>query len=57
MRFAPIVHQMEAVGLNALGIVGLISFLIGAVMVNQGAIQLSKFGADVFVSTCIGKII
>lgn len=54
IRLVPMVYQMEAVGLKAMGIVGLISFLIGAVMVNQGAIQLAKFGADVFVIDLLG---
>lgn len=49
LRLAPLVHQMEHVGLKAMPIVGLISFLIGAVIVNQGAVQLRKFGADVLV--------
>lgn len=49
IRLAPTVHQMELVGVRALPIVGLISFLIGAVIVNQGAIQLRQFGADIFV--------
>ena len=56
LRLVPLLHQIEMVGLNAMGIVGLISFLIGAVMVNQGAIQLSKFGADVFVIDMLGII-
>lgn len=54
IRLAPLVHQMDVVGLRAMGIVGLISFLIGAVMVNQGAIQLEKFGADIFVIDMLG---
>ena len=54
IRLIPVVHQMEATGLRAMGIVGLISFLIGAVMVNQGAIQLAKFGADIFVIDMLG---
>lgn len=56
IRFIPLVHQMDAVGVKAMGIVGLISFLIGAVMVNQGSIQLAKFGADVFVIDMLGII-
>jgi len=54
IRLVPVVHQMEVVGLQSMGIVGLISFLIGAVMVNQGAIQLAKFGADIFVIDMLG---
>jgi phospholipid/cholesterol/gamma-HCH transport system permease protein len=54
IRLIPLIHQMDVVGLRAMGIVGLISFLIGAVMVNQGAIQLEKFGADIFVIDMLG---
>lgn len=54
IRLVPVVHQMEVIGLQSMGIVGLISFLIGAVMVNQGAIQLAKFGADIFVIDMLG---
>ncbi|TNE61726.1 MAG: MlaE family lipid ABC transporter permease subunit [Alphaproteobacteria bacterium] len=54
LRLIPTLHQMEVVGLQSMGIVGLISFLIGAVMVNQGAIQLAKFGADIFVIDMLG---
>ena len=54
IRITPLVHQLDVVGLKAMGIVGLISFLIGAVMVNQGAAQLAKFGADIFVIDMLG---
>jgi phospholipid/cholesterol/gamma-HCH transport system permease protein len=54
VRLVPIIHQMEVVGMQAMGIVGLISFLIGAVLVNQGSIQLAKFGADIFVIDMLG---
>lgn len=54
VRLIPIIHQMDVTGMRAMGIVGLISFLIGAVMVNQGAIQLAKFGADIFVIDMMG---
>lgn len=54
VRLIPIIHQMDVTGMRAMGIVGLISFLIGAVMVNQGAIQLARFGADIFVIDMMG---
>ena len=54
LRLIPLMHQIDVVGFRAMGIVGLIAFLIGAVMVNQGAIQLSKFGADIFVIDMLG---
>jgi phospholipid/cholesterol/gamma-HCH transport system permease protein len=48
IRFTALVSQMEQAGLNALPIVGLISFLVGLVLAYQGADQLSRFGAQVF---------
>ena len=48
-RLTPLVYHMEHVGLKALPIVGLISFLIGVVIAYQGAEQLRRFGAEVFV--------
>ncbi len=48
LRLAALVHQMEETGLNALPIIGLLSFLVGVVFAYQGADQLRRFGADVF---------
>jgi phospholipid/cholesterol/gamma-HCH transport system permease protein len=49
IRWTPLFHHMEKVGLNAVPIVALISFLIGIVLAYQGATQLQKFGAEIFV--------
>ena len=49
LRLTPLVHHMEQVGLNAVPIVGLISFLIGIVLAFQGSSQLQRLGAEVFV--------
>lgn len=49
VRWTALVHQLEHVGFKALPIVGLMSFLIGLVLVQQGAVQLRRFGAEVFV--------
>jgi len=46
--------QMEVVGLNALPIVGLLSFLIGVVMAYQGADQLKRFGAEIYTVNLLG---
>jgi phospholipid/cholesterol/gamma-HCH transport system permease protein len=46
--------QMEVVGLNALPIVGLLSFLIGVVMAYQGADQLRRFGAEIYTVNLLG---
>jgi phospholipid/cholesterol/gamma-HCH transport system permease protein len=48
-RVGSILHHLEEVGLKAVPIVALISFLIGVVLAYQGATQLARFGAQVFV--------
>lgn len=48
LRVVPLVHHMERAGFDALPIVCLITFLIGGVLAQQGAIQLQRFGAEVF---------
>ncbi len=53
IRLTPLVHQIEVVGFRAIPIVGLLSFLIGAVVVNQGAVQLRKFGAEILVTDLV----
>lgn len=55
LRWNAVVHQMEVVGLNALGIIGLLLFLVGIVVAQQGAVQLRQFGADIFVVNLIGR--
>lgn len=49
IRWNALTHQLEHVGYRALPIVGLLSFLIGMVLVQQGAYQLKQFGAEIFV--------
>jgi phospholipid/cholesterol/gamma-HCH transport system permease protein len=46
--------HIEQTGLNALPILGLLTFLIGVVLSFQGADQLRRFGADVFVVNLLG---
>lgn len=48
LRWTSIVHHLQVVGLQAIPIIGMISFLIGAVLSYQGIIQLDKFGASVY---------
>ncbi len=48
IRVVPLIAHMEQTGLNALPIVGLISFLVGVVLAYQGADQLARFGAQIF---------
>src|SRR3546814_17387706 len=44
-RFNAVVQRFEVVGVHALGIIGLMSFLVGIVIAQQGAVQLRQFGA------------
>lgn len=48
-RITALVHHCEDVGLKAVPIVALMSFLIGVVLAFQGSTQLRQFGAEVFV--------
>lgn len=54
IRITALAHNIEATGLNAMPIVGLLSFLIGVVLAYQGADQLSRFGAQIFVVNLLG---
>ncbi len=56
LRGNAIVRQFEVVGIDALGIIGLMSFLIGIVIAQQGAIQLRQFGAEVFTINLVGRL-
>jgi phospholipid/cholesterol/gamma-HCH transport system permease protein len=56
LRVAAIVHQIEETGINALPIVGLLSFLIGVVIAYQGIDQLRRFGAELLTIDGLGII-
>ncbi|MGP1282532.1 MAG: MlaE family lipid ABC transporter permease subunit [Parasphingopyxis sp.] len=56
LRFNAVVQRFETVGVSALGIIGLMSFLIGIVIAQQGAVQLRQFGAEIFTINLIGRI-
>lgn len=53
-RFTAFVHHLEHVGLRAVPIVFLICLLIGAVIMQQGAVQLAPFGAEPFAVDMLG---
>jgi len=54
IRYSAIVKNIEEAGVRALPIVALTSFLIGVVIAYQGAVQLQKFGANIFIVDMIG---
>jgi phospholipid/cholesterol/gamma-HCH transport system permease protein len=55
-RYNAVVRSFDVVGVRALGIIGLMSFLIGIVVGQQGAVQLQQFGAESFTINLIGRI-
>ncbi len=54
-RFNAVIQSFDSVGVRALGIVGLMSFLVGIVIAQQGAVQLRQFGAEVYTINLIGR--
>ena len=55
-RLVALVRQLELVGVAALPIIGLMSFLIGVVIAQQGAVQLAQFGAETLTINLVGRI-
>jgi phospholipid/cholesterol/gamma-HCH transport system permease protein len=55
-RVNAIVQRFDVVGVRALGIIGLMTFLIGIVIGQQGAVQLQQFGAEIYTINLIGRI-
>lgn len=54
IRFIALASHVERVGLHAMPIVGLLSFLIGVVLSYQGADQLRAFGAEIYSVNLLG---
>lgn len=54
IRLTALFSHLESSGLNALPIVGLLSFIIGVVLAYQGADQLRRFGAEIFTVDLLG---
>ena len=54
IRWRAILHNVQAAGFDALPITGLLSFLMGIVIAYQGADQLQRFGANIFVADLVG---
>jgi phospholipid/cholesterol/gamma-HCH transport system permease protein len=51
---ASVVNQLDHMGVRAVPIITLMSFLIGAIIAQQGAFQLRYFGAEIFVVDLVG---
>jgi phospholipid/cholesterol/gamma-HCH transport system permease protein len=54
LRLNDTVENMKRVGLDALPIVSLISFLLGLKMAFMSSVQLQQFGANIYVASLVG---
>jgi phospholipid/cholesterol/gamma-HCH transport system permease protein len=54
IRWRTIFHNVQSAGVEALPIVGLLTFLMGVVIAYQGADQLQRFGANIFIADLVG---
>jgi phospholipid/cholesterol/gamma-HCH transport system permease protein len=52
-RRADFLETLQACGANALAIVALISFMVGAILAFMGAVQLQQFGASIYVADLV----
>lgn len=53
----PIVAHIDRMGVGAVPIVILMSFIIGAIIAQQGAFQLRYFGAEIYVVDLVGILV
>jgi len=56
VRVNAVVQRLEVVGIKALAIVGLMSFLVGIVIAQQGSVQLQQFGMEVLTVNLVGRL-
>ncbi len=56
-RFTSMVHQIDRVGWRAVPIILLITFLIGAILAQQGLFHFRQFGADIYVVDMVGILV
>ncbi len=54
MRWRAIVYNLQTAGVAALPITGLLSFLLGIVIAYQGAEQLRRVGANIYIADLVG---
>jgi phospholipid/cholesterol/gamma-HCH transport system permease protein len=57
LRLTSAVYQLYRVGWQAIPIVALITFLIGAIIAQQGIFHFRKFGADSYVVDMVGILV
>jgi len=57
INMAAIFSQIDRMGVGAIPVVLLMSTIVGAIIAQQGAYQLSYFGADIFVVDLVGILV
>ncbi|HMK70132.1 MAG TPA: ABC transporter permease [Xanthobacteraceae bacterium] len=57
LRLTSVVHHLERVGWRAVPIILLSTFLIGAIIAQQGIFHFRTFGAEVFVVDMVGILV
>jgi phospholipid/cholesterol/gamma-HCH transport system permease protein len=57
LRVTPLFYQLYKVGFQAIPIIVLITFLIGAIIAQQGIFHFRKFGADSYVVDMVGILV
>ena len=57
IRAAAIFNQIDQMGVKAVPIIMLMSFLIGAIIAQQGAFQLRRFGGEVYAVNLISILV
>ncbi len=57
IRSTSIVHQLDRVGLQAMPIILLITFLIGGIIAQQGVFHFRRFGAGDYVVDLVGILV
>ena len=55
IRWTAVTMRVQNVGVDALAIIGLMTFLIGIVIAQQGAVQLRQFGLEIFTVNLVGR--
>jgi phospholipid/cholesterol/gamma-HCH transport system permease protein len=56
LRFKALVHQMQLVGVTSLGIIGLMTFLVGITIAQVAAEQLAQYGAEGLTVNLTGRL-
>jgi phospholipid/cholesterol/gamma-HCH transport system permease protein len=54
IRLTSIVHHLDQMGLRAIPVIGVMSFLIGAIIAQQGAYQLKFYGEELLMVNLVG---